>query len=192
MKVIGLTGGIGSGKTTVANHFRDLGVPVYIADDHARDLTNTDPRIREAITATFGDHFYRDGTLDRKQLASEVFKDEAKLEKLNEIIHPVVESHFEAWKAKQSAPYVVYEAAILFEKGGYKKCDFTILVTADQEERIRRIILRDQSTREQILDRMGNQWDDNKKRPLADFEIININPKEVALQVREFHRKFSE
>lgn len=192
MKVVGLTGGIGSGKTTVANHFQDLGVPVYIADEHARELTDTDPGIREAITASFGDHFYKDGNLDRKKLASVVFKDEAKLEKLNAIIHPVVERHFKAWKAKQTAPYVVYEAAILFEKGGYKKFDFNILVTADREERIKRLINRDQSTREQILDRMGNQWDDQKKRPLADLEIININPVEVVSQVREFHRNFSE
>lgn len=192
MKVVGLTGGIGSGKTTVAGYFQKLGVPIYIADDQAREITNTSRTIRQGIIAAFGEDLYKDDELDRKALALIVFSDEEKLEVLNGIIHPEVEKHFEAWKKVQSAAYVVYEAAILFEKGGYKKCDFNILVTADCEERIRRLIKRDGSSREEILDRMTNQWSDQKKRRLADLEIINTNPMNVEAQVREFHRKFSE
>lgn len=192
MKVVGLTGGIGSGKTTVAGYFQKLGVPIYIADEKAREITDTSSTIRQGIIAAFGEELYSHGELDRKSLALIVFKDQEKLELLNGIIHPEVEKHFEAWKKEQSSHYVVYEAAILFEKGGYKKCDFNILVTAECEERIKRLIKRDGSSRQEILDRMASQWSDKEKRRLADLEIINMNPMNVEAQVREFHRKFSE
>lgn len=192
MKVVGLTGGIGSGKTTVAGYFQELGVPVYIADYQARKLTQTSKTIRQGIIAVFGEDVYADGALNRKALASVVFNDKNRLEKLNGIIHPEVEKHFEVWKAQQSSPYVLYEAAILFETGSFRKCDFNILVTAEREERIKRLIKRDGSSRQEILDRMASQWSDEQKRSLADLEIINMNPMEVKAQVREFHRKFSE
>lgn len=192
MKVVGLTGGIGSGKTTVANLFRNLGVPVYIADDQARNLTDSSKEIKEGIIATFGSELYNEDHLDRKRLASIVFNDPDKLEQLNNIIHPVVRAHFQSWLTKQTAPYIIYEAAILFETGAYKNFDYTILVTADQEERIRRLIIRDGGTREDILARMNNQWSDEQKRALADMEIVNMNPEEVKLQVWEINKKFVE
>lgn len=192
MIVVGLTGGIGSGKTTVANLFRQHGVPVYIADDEARILTDTSKTIKEGIIAAFGPDLYENGQLDRKKLASIVFSAPDKLAQLNAVVHPEVRAHFQAWLQKQTAPYVVYEAAILFETGAYKNFDYTILVTADQEERIRRLIIRDGGTREEVLARMNNQWSDEKKRALADVEIVNMNPEEVKLQVWEIHKKFVE
>lgn len=192
MIVVGLTGGIGSGKTTVANLFRQHGVPVYIADDEARILTDTSDTIKEGIIAAFGNDLYKNGQLDRKKLASIVFNAPDKLARLNEVVHPEVRAHFQSWLQKQTAPYVVYEAAILFETGAYKNFDYTILVTADQEERIRRLIIRDGGTREEVLARMNNQWSDEQKRALADLEIINMNLEEVKLQVWEIHKKFVE
>ena len=192
MIVVGLTGGIGSGKTTVANLFRSHGVPVYIADDEARVLTDTSDEIKNGIIAAFGRDLYNEGQLDRKKLASIVFNAPDKLEQLNGIIHPVVRAHFESWLQKQNAPYVIYEAAILFETGAYENFDYTILVTADQNERIKRLLIRDGGTEEEILARMNNQWSDEQKRVYADMEIENMNPEEVKLQVWQIHKKFVE
>lgn len=192
MIVVGLTGGIGSGKTTVANLFRSHGVPVYIADDEARVLTDTSDEIKNGIIAAFGRDLYNEGQLDRKKLASIVFNAPDKLEQLNGIIHPVVRAHFESWLQKQNAPYVIYEAAILFETGAYENFDYTILVTADQNERIKRLLIRDGGTEEEILARMNNQWSDEQKRVYADMEIKNMNPEEVKLQVWQIHKKFVE
>ena len=139
MKVVGLTGGIGSGKTTVANYFRELGVPVYISDTEAKRLMNGSKKVREKIVALFGLKAYENGELNRKHISSKVFSDKEKLEALNRIVHPAVRADFQLWKQGQQAPYVVYEAAILFEQGGNRSCDFTILVTADREKRIARL-----------------------------------------------------
>lgn len=192
MKIVGLTGGIGSGKTTVAGFFRELGVPVYIADDEAKKLMNSSEAVKQKIIREFGAEVYAGGELDRKLLASKVFHDKQKLEILNGIVHPEVERHFKTWVANQNAPYVVYEAAILFEKGGYKKCDFTILVTADLEEKINRLINRDKTTKEAITARMSNQWSDTEKRQLADLEIVNMEKEEARAKVRRFHKTFME
>lgn len=188
MKVVGLTGGIGSGKTTVANLFRELGVSVYIADEQAKLLMNRSPRIRNKIQDLFGEQTYQSGRLNRKLLASEVFNDKEKLEALNRIVHPEVEQHFEAWRSEQAGPYVLYEAAILFERGSDKKCDKTILVTADREERIRRLLQRDATTVPEIEARMANQWDDERKLELADFVIENMDLSRTLEQVRKFHQ----
>lgn len=187
MKVVGLTGGIGSGKTTVANFFRELGVPIYIADDAGKRLMNSSEEIRKAIIALLGPDSYKGKEPDRKFIASQVFSNKKKLEALNAIIHPAVEKDFREWQAKQSAPYVIYEAAILFEKGGYKKCDLNILVTAPMEEKISRLQERDQSTVEEITARMNNQWSDEKKRELADFTIKNENLSQTKHQVETLH-----
>ncbi|MFD1079672.1 dephospho-CoA kinase, partial [Longispora fulva] len=175
MKVVGLTGGIGSGKTTVANMFRELGIPVFIADDEAKALLNSDPDIKKAITGIFGREIYNEEGLDRKKLASLVFNDREKLDRLNAIVHPAVANYFDGWKKKQKSTYLIYEAAILFETGGYKKCDFTVLVTAPHDIRIQRLQQRDNSTLEEIEARMNNQWSDEKKANLADFQIENID-----------------
>lgn len=188
MKVAGLTGGIGSGKTTVAKMFAELGIPVYIADDEARKLQNESSEIREGITALFGPEAYKNEIIDRKYVSGKVFNDPEKLEALNAIVHPQVAAHFDRWKEKQDSDYVIYEAAILFEKGGYKKCDFTILVVADYEVKLQRLQKRDQSEISEIQARMNNQWPDEKKLKLADFVIENTDLSETRKEVERIHQ----
>lgn len=173
-KIIGLTGGIGSGKTTIANYFASLGVPVYIADEEAKKLLYT-PTAIEAITNTFGADVLTDGIPDRKKLAALVFNNPEKLQQLNTIIHPKVAEHFNSWlTSKNNHPFVIKEAAILFESGSYKNCDKIILVTAPKALRIQRVVSRDGTTEEEVLKRMSNQWDDDKKKQMSDFIIDNI------------------
>ena len=169
MKIVGLTGGIGSGKTTVAGFFKDLGIPVYIADDAGKRLLAENSDIREKVSELLGVAAYNEQVPDRKYIANKVFKDKDLLEKLNAIIHPAVASDFQDWVSKQTSEYIIYEAAILFEAGGYKKCDLSILVTAPHELKIGRLQKRDDSTVEEIEARMGHQWPDEKKAKLADF-----------------------
>lgn len=174
-KVIGLTGGIGSGKTTIANHFRSLGIPVYIADDEARKLMQTDEVI-EAIKVTFGAVLFEGATLKRDELAAIVFNDPEKLQQLNAIVHPAVKRHFKQWLFEHKAfPLVIYEAAILFESGNYKDFDFIITVTAPLESRIQRVIERDKTTRDQVLRRINSQWTDEQRVLKSDYVIENIN-----------------
>lgn len=187
MKVVGLTGGIGSGKTTVAGFFRELGIPVYIADEAGKRLMNTSSEIKQAITELFGEESYNGNSPNRKFIASRVFNDKAQLEKLNKIIHPAVEADFKGWLSAQLADYVIYEAAILFETGSYKECDLNILVTAPQTLRIDRLQKRDNSSREEIKQRMNNQWSDAKKSELADFIIKNEELQQTRLQVEHIH-----
>jgi len=187
MKVIGLTGGMGSGKTTVAKFFKEIGIPVYIADDEAKSIMNTSAEVKSKIIGLLGEKAYPDGILDRKYVAAQVFNSAEKLEKLNRIVHPAVATDFEIWKNLQNSPYVIYEAAILFEKGGHKKCDAVILVTAPFEERIKRLKSRDKSSEVDIEARMKHQWSDLKKLKLADFEIKNLNLHNTSEQVRKLH-----
>jgi dephospho-CoA kinase len=187
MKVIGLTGGIGSGKTTVAGFFRELGIPVYIADDAGKSLLETSEQVRASVISLLGPESYKAGLPDRKFIAAKVFASPQKLEKLNQIIHPAVAAHFEKWKKEQDAPYVIYEAAILFETGGYQKCDAVILVTASIKERIARLQNRDRSSVEEIEARMQHQWSDEKKLELANFEIKNNDLTSTRTQVRNLH-----
>lgn len=189
MKIIGLTGGIGSGKTTVAGFFQELSIPVYIADDAGKRLMNTSAEIRKKILDIFGEDAYEGDTPNRKYIASKVFNDAGMLKKLNGIIHPAVEADFSEWLKRQSAAYVIYEAAILFETGSYKKCDFSILVTAPQKLRIERLQKRDNSSAAEIKQRMDNQWSDEKKTALADFIIKNDELEQTRLQVEHIHDK---
>ena len=192
MKVIGLTGGIGSGKSTVARKFNELGVPIYIADDRAKSLMVQNTEIIKGIVKIFGDEAYLDGQLNRAFIAGQVFSDKSLLQKLNNIVHPAVEKDFQSWileESKSSAKYVIKEAAILFENGGYKKCDYTILVTAPKEERIQRVIERDHTNRQAVLDRIKNQWSDSKKVLLADFVIRNMDLKKTSLIINKIHNK---
>lgn len=175
-KIIGLTGGIGSGKTTVAKHFLSLGVPVYIADDEAKKIMQTADCI-ESIREKFGCDVFENGILSRKKLAEVVFSNPEKLELLNSIIHPAVKNDFTKWVLKhKSEPFVIYEAAILFESGSYKDCDLIISVTAPLESRIQRVILRDKTTREDVLKRINVQWNDNQRIAKSDYVIENIDP----------------
>ena len=192
MKVIGLTGGIGSGKSTIAKMFSDLGVPVYIADEEARALTNRSKIIRRKVVQLLGPESFSDEGINREYVAKQVFSNTELLESLNAIIHPKVQQHFKRWLKKQSGHYCIKEAAILFENGGYKKCDKTILVTAPQEERIRRVVERDGSKKDDVLARIANQWTDDEKRKLADYEIENIVLKDSLKRVSQLHKMLSK
>lgn len=190
MKIIGLTGGIGSGKSTIATMFKNFGVPVYIADIEAKKIMHTNSTVKRHIENLFGPDAYKGDTLNKTFIADQVFGNKELLAKLNDIVHPAVAQHFENWKKKQKAKYIIKEVAILFEKDGQKECDYTILVTAPKKLRIKRILDRDATTIEKIKQRMNNQWEDSQKIPLADFVITNIDLKEAEKQVFELHQKF--
>ena len=186
---VGLTGGIGSGKSTVAGFFEDLGVPVYHADPRAKILMEHQPGLVQAIRELLGPGAYTDRTLNREYIASRVFSDPALLEELNALVHPEVRKDFEHWTSLQQSPYVLQEAAILFENGGHRGFDRMILVTAPQEERIRRVMQRDGTKREEVVRRMENQWPDEEKIPLADYVILNTDLQETARLVSDIHRE---
>ena len=182
-KIIGLTGGIGSGKTTVANHFREVGIPVYIADDEARKITQSEEIIVE-IKKTFDDSIFDDAILNREKLSQIVFNNPAKLKLLNAIIHPAVNKHFQDWIVNHKKnPYVIYEAAILFESGSYKNCDLIITITAPIEERIKRVIERDTTSRAKVLDRIKAQWSDDQRIAKSDYVINNLNHKATKAEI---------
>lgn len=192
MKIIGLTGGIGSGKSTVAKLFQELGIHVYIADDEAKKLM-LQKEIRQKIINLLGEDAYIDKTLNKKYIASKVFQDSDFLTQLNKIVHPAVAQHFSQWLKEQKGAYVIKEAAILFENGGYKNCDQTILVKADKSTRLQRVLKRDKSTIDDIEARMKNQWPDSKKERLADFIIINNNGMEqLKSSVQAIHEKLNK
>ena len=175
-KIIGLTGGIGSGKTTIANHFTAAGIPVYIADDEARKIMQSAEIIKE-IKDLFGNVIFENGILNREKLAQIVFSNPEKLKLLNSIIHPAVKKHFDNWVLDhKNNSFVIYEAAILFESGSYKNCDKIITVTAPLETRIQRVIQRDKTTREQVLKRINAQWNDDQRIAKSDFVIENQTP----------------
>jgi dephospho-CoA kinase len=184
-KVIGLTGGIGSGKTTIANYFKSKGIPLYIADDEAKMILYTPKAIKE-LQETFGDVVMTDGIPDKAKLASLVFNDPEKLKMLNSIIHPKVLEHFREWLAAHNdAKFIIREAAILFESGRFKDCDQIILVTAPEEVRINRVMQRDNTTRKKVMERINAQWDDDKKAALSDYIIINTEIEEAKRQADE-------
>ena len=181
-KIVGLTGGIGSGKSTIAAYFKSLGVPVYIADDEAKKILFTPEAIVEVVEA-FGPDVLTDGIPDRGKIAAQVFNSPEKLQVLNSIIHPKVREHFTNWlKVHTAAPFVIKEAAILFESGSYKDCDKIILVTATLESRIERVMQRDSVTRDMVLKRIEAQWSDEKKEALSDYIIINNSLEEAKTQ----------
>ncbi|MBQ0908884.1 dephospho-CoA kinase [Flavobacterium sp. F-328] len=172
-KIIGLTGGIGSGKSTIATYFKEAGIPIYLADDAGREVMQ-DPSIIAAIVDVFGTSIIENGVINRQKLAAIVFNESQQLQKLNRIVHPAVKKHFDNWLLKQKHfPYVLYEAAILFESGKYKECDCVITVIASLEARIARVVERDQTTRELVLQRINAQWADDQRIPLSDFVIEN-------------------
>jgi len=182
-KVIGLTGGIGSGKTTIANYFQELGVPVYIADDGAKRVMQSKNILAE-VKAAFGGNIFDNDILNRAKLAQIVFNDKEQLAKLNAIVHPAVKLDFDDWvKEHKNNDYVMYEAAILFESGRYKDCDVIITVTAPEEVRIDRVIKRDKTTREEVLSRMKMQWNDEKRISKSNFVINNNNLKNAKEEV---------
>ncbi|MGV9002871.1 dephospho-CoA kinase [Flavobacterium sp.] len=190
-KIVGLTGGIGSGKTTIANHFKSLGVPIYIADDEAKKIMNSEVILKK-IKSNFGSVVIDDKTLNREELARIVFSNPEKLKQLNKIVHPEVKKHFLKWLEKhKQQPYVIKEAAILFESGSYKDCDLIITVVAPLEIRINRVLIRDKTSREAILERIKNQWNDEDKVSKSDFIIQNEDVNEAIKKTNEIHNLLS-
>ena len=192
MKIIGITGGIGSGKSSVCKIIEELGYPVYTADSTAKRLMQTDQDLITAITSEFGTSIYIDDNLDRIALSKIVFNDSEKLQKLNALVHPAVAKNFELWCKAQKSEIVFKEAAILFETGGYKLLDETVLVYAPENERVSRVMHRDKVTKREVLDRMKNQWSDEKKIPLADRVIENYNDHLLIPQVLELIKDLGE
>jgi dephospho-CoA kinase len=177
--IVGITGGIGSGKSTVCRLFEILGAPVFSADTVAKTMLNSDQKLKKGIQSLFGDEIYLpDGNLDRKRLASIIFAHPGSLQQVNELVHPVVRKEFYRWMEKyKQSDYVIHEAAILFESGFYRLMDFTILVSATEEQRISRVMKRDGISEETVRERMRNQWSDDKKAEMADLILKNDNRK---------------
>lgn len=189
MIIVGLTGGIGSGKTTVAKMFKKLGIPVYDSDKEAKKLMNKSKEIRLKITALFGKKAYKKGKLNRKFIAEAVFADKGLLSKLNAIVHPAVKSHFYDWVKKQTAPYVIQETALIFENGMEDRFDKVVLVTAPQELRIERVMSRDEVSKNEVLARIANQLHDSHKKKKSDFVIENTDLTATRKQVETIHQE---
>jgi dephospho-CoA kinase len=189
MMIVGLTGGIGSGKSTVAKMFAELGIPVYDSDMEAKELMVTSNEVKTAITRLLGEEAYDNHGLNRSYIANKVFKDPALLEKLNAIVHPAVRKHFLDWVEKQESPYVIQETALIFENDAQDKYDYTILVTAPVETRIQRVIDRDNVEGQAVVDRMKNQLDDEQKVDLANFSLKNLELDKTKRKVKELHLK---
>ncbi len=189
MLKIGLTGGIGSGKSTVAKIFEVLGIPVLYADDVAKELMNSDEVLKQSIKDKFGEAAYIDGLLDRKYLSKQVFENSEKLQLLNSLVHPVTIAYATSWMAQQNAPYCIKEAAILFESNSNIGLDFVIGVTAPEDLRIQRIIARDKVTEAEVRQRMSRQMNDEEKMKLCDFVIYNDEKQFITTQVLEIHKK---
>jgi len=192
MILIGLTGGIGSGKTTVAKAFLALGVPIYISDDEAKKLMGKSKVIKRQLVKLFGDQAYISNQLNKSFIADIIFKNKDYLAKMNAIVHPKVEQHFNKWVAKQNTPYIIKESAILFENGGYKECDYVITVIASKSLRMKRLLLRDNSTKAKIEAIMKNQWQDEEKIKLSDFVIENKALENTKNQVLNTHQQILE
>lgn len=193
MKIIGLTGGIGSGKSTVASAFKKLGIPIFIADESSKTILNTHPDAISSIKELLGDQAYtinQNGTTiaDRKYIASQVFNNQEQLQRINEILHPLVREDFKQWLSHQHSPFIIYEAAILFESGSDKYCDEVILVWAKKEERIARVVKRDGVSEDEVRQRLQNQWTDSQKLQKANYVIVN----EDLQLIDRFARNFRE
>ena len=187
MIIVGLTGGIGSGKSTVINYFKELGITCYQADDEAKKLMNSDKGLIKKIKNSFGDSIYINSKLDRKKLSTIVFTDKQKLELLNSIVHPYVNRHFENYRKSLEDIYIIKEGAIIFEIGTQNKFDKIILVRAPKEDRVKRIINRDKCNRQDAINRINNQIADNDKIDQCDFIIDNINLEEIPNKVLKIH-----
>ena len=186
MKRIGLTGGIGSGKTYIAGILEKMGYPVYYSDAQSKVLTDTHPLIREKLVARFGREIYTAQGLNRKVLAELIFASEEHRLFVNELIHPLVRNNFEHWCSEQRSPIVFNEAAILFETGAYQQFDGTLLVVAPEDVRIQRIMKRDQCTVEEADTRMKSQWSDQLKIPLANMVLTNNGHEPLLIQLEGF------
>lgn len=187
---VGITGGIGAGKSLISNIFKILGIPVYDADSRARWLMNHDPHLKKAITGLFGEKAYNSDGLDRKWIARQTFQDKNKLDQLNAVVHPAVGEDYLSWQKNQKGPYSIKEAALLYEAGSYKELDKVIVVTAPDELRIERVLQRDtHRTKSDVEAIMKNQWPQQKKEEMADFVISNDGSQMVLPQVLAIHEE---
>jgi len=190
MKRIAVTGGIGSGKSTITGIFEVLGIPVYYADAAAKRLMNENGELKAKIIQHFGAAAYADGLLDRKYLASQVFNNKEKLDLLNSFVHPLTIKDGEERMQRQTTPYAIKEAALIFESGMEKQFDYIIGVSAPPALRIQRAMKRDHISEEEVLSRMNKQMDEDAKLKRCDFIIINDEQQAVIPQVMELHKKF--
>lgn len=193
MLKIGVTGGIGSGKSTVCRIFETFGIPVFYADTIAKQVMVTDPVLIEGLKAAFGEESYHtSGGLNNKYIAEIVFNDKRELERLNALVHPATFRAFDTWIAEIPAatPYILKEAALLFESGSYKTCDKNILVTTPLDLRVERVMGRDQVKREQVMARVDKQLSDDAKAVMSDFIIKNDETESLILQVLHLHHQF--
>ena len=192
MLKVGLTGGIGSGKITVAEVFRQLGVSVYSSDDRAKALMSEDLILRTSLISLFGEQAFLNGVLNRSYIASKVFANSQLLDHLNALVHPVVERDFQAWCLSQKGCYIIKEAAILFESGANNGLDKVVLVEAPKELRINRVVKRDGCERADVIARIDKQWPDEKKKALSDDVIINDEKSSLLEQVLKLHNIFND
>jgi len=193
MYKVGITGGIGSGKTTVCQVFEVLGIPVFYADTEAKNIMVTDALLIEGVKSTFGKESYlEDGKLNNKHIAGIVFNSDAELAKLNALVHPAVFRAFDTWAAdiNPKVPYTLKEAALLFESGSYKMCDTSILVSAPMDVKISRVMQRDNVTAEQVKARMDKQMSDEEKSAMANHFLINDEMHSIIAQVLKLHEHF--
>jgi dephospho-CoA kinase len=191
VKRIGLTGGIGSGKSIVAKILISMGYPVYFSDTRSKVITETDQEIKDGLIALFGQEVYTDQGLNRLFLAQQIFNDDSKRFAVNELIHPKVRDDFDHWVNAQNSNLIFNEAAILFETGAFKRFDHTILVIAPTEVRIERVMERDTVTRAEVLSRLEKQWKDEQKIPLADFVITNDEKTPLIVQIEQTVERLS-
>jgi len=189
MMVVGLTGGIGSGKSTIAKAFAALGIAVFNSDEQAKALIATDAQVKERIIAAFGEEAYHNGEYNRAYIAQIVFNNSEKLTILNGIVHPALAEYFKRWAKEQTSPYVLKEAAILFESGSYKDCDYIITVTAPEEVRIARVMARDHCTEAQVRARMAQQWSDAQRIALSNAVIENIDLEKAKKEVKRINNE---
>ena len=189
MKIIGLTGGIGSGKSKILSVFSTYGIPCYESDRRAKWLMQRDAELKSQIKSFFGDQIYENDQFNQRKLAKLVFANKGKLEALNSLVHPRVKMDFKSFVSQQDTPYIIKEAAILFETGGEKDCDATILVTAPEKLRLERVLNREKISSMDIKARINNQWSDSRKIPLADYIINNIDWDKTLKKIDEIHQK---
>ncbi|HXS37685.1 MAG TPA: dephospho-CoA kinase [Flavipsychrobacter sp.] len=190
MLKVGITGGIGSGKSTVCQVFNTLGIPIFYADDAAKYLMDNDILLTNSIKQLFGEGIYQNGKLDRIKVASVVFKEPQKLHQLNALVHPATINYGRQWVEKQTSRYIIKEAAIFFESGSYKEMDVMVGVYAPPELRIKRTIERTHNSRESIMRRIANQMDEDEKMKRCDYVIVNDETKAIIPQIITLHQNF--
>jgi dephospho-CoA kinase len=191
MKIVGLTGGIGSGKTTVSKEFQKYSIKVYNSDLRAKFLMNNSTVLKKKLINNFGKEFYINDELNKSYISQIIFNDPISIKLINSMVHPEVFNDFNEWRRTLLEKFVLYESALIFETGSYKLNDFNILVTCDHDLRVKRIIKRDGINEEKINSIINNQWDDDKKIPLADYIFFNSTSKENKLKVKNLVTYFN-